>query len=141
MATERTFIMIKPDGVQKNLVGEIISRFQKKGLALKGLKQIIRVSDEVAKAHYGDLSEKPFFGELIEYIQSGPVVAMVFEGQNAVVAGRQLIGATNPLAATPGTIRGDYALTVAANIVHGSDSVENGKKEIALWFAEEEVIQ
>ena len=141
MATERTYIMIKPDGVQRGLTGEIIARFLAKGLTLKGLKQIPQVSEELAKTHYADLSSKPFFGELVSYITSGPVVAMVWEGTNAVRAGRQLLGATNPVDATPGTIRGDYALDVANNVAHGSDSVENGLKEIALWFKPEEVIQ
>eukprot|EP00461_Guttulinopsis_vulgaris_P003080 UN03081 len=140
MSVERTFIMIKPDGFQRQeLVGEIINRFIRKGLKLVAMKAM-KVSEELAKKHYADLSEKPFFGELVAYIVSGPVIAMVFEGVNAVAAGRQVIGATNPMAATCGTIRGDFATTVAANMVHGSDSVENGLKEIALWFKAEELL-
>ena len=133
--------MIKPDGVQRELVGEIIARFVAKGLKLQGLKLIPQVSTETASAHYADLSARPFFGELIDYIRSGPVVAMCFVGVNAVKAGRQIIGATNPMDADAGSIRGTYATTVAANIIHGSDSVENAEKELALWFAAGEIVQ
>lgn len=132
---EQTFIMIKPDGVQRGLVGEIITRFEKKGFYLKGLK-MVSVERSFAEKHYEDLSAKPFFGGLVEYIISGPVVAMVWEGKNVVATGRTIIGATNPLASAPGTIRGDFAIEIGRNIIHGSDAVESAKKEIALWFPE-----
>ncbi|KAL1340843.1 hypothetical protein HN51_027300 [Arachis hypogaea] len=132
---EQTFIMIKPDGVQRGLVGEIISRFEKKGFYLKGLK-LITVDRPFAERHYSDLSAKPFFNGLVEYIISGPVVAMVWEGKGVVATGRKLIGATNPLASEPGTIRGDFAIDIGRNVIHGSDSVESATKEIALWFPE-----
>ncbi|GAA0146269.1 kinase [Lithospermum erythrorhizon] len=132
---EHTFIMIKPDGVQRGLVGEIISRFEKKGFSLKGLK-FLTVERSFAESHYADLSAKPFFNGLVEYIVSGPVVAMVWEGKSVVSTGRTIIGATNPLASAPGTIRGDFAIDIGRNIIHGSDSVESARKEIALWFPE-----
>jgi nucleoside-diphosphate kinase len=135
MATEQTYIMIKPDGVQRGLVGEIIKRFEQRGFTLKGLK-MLTVEKAHAEKHYADLSSKPFFAALVDYICSGPVVAMVWEGKGAVATGRAMIGATNPLASAPGTIRGDFAIEVGRNIIHGSDTVENGQKEIALWFPE-----
>lgn len=127
--------MIKPDGVQRGLVGDIISRFEQKGFYLKGLK-IITVDRALAEKHYADLSAKPFFNGLVEYIISGPVVAMVWEGKNVVVTGRKIIGATNPADSAPGTIRGDFAIDIGRNVIHGSDSVESARKEIALWFPE-----
>eukprot|EP00195_Chlamydomonas_chlamydogama_P013650 CAMPEP_0202893572 /NCGR_PEP_ID=MMETSP1392-20130828/3125_1 /ASSEMBLY_ACC=CAM_ASM_000868 /TAXON_ID=225041 /ORGANISM="Chlamydomonas chlamydogama, Strain SAG 11-48b" /LENGTH=142 /DNA_ID=CAMNT_0049577949 /DNA_START=102 /DNA_END=530 /DNA_ORIENTATION=+ len=127
--------MIKPDGVQRGLVGEIIARFEKRGFTLRGLK-IINVERSLAEKHYADLSAKPFFGALVDYIISGPVVAMVWEGRGVVAVGRAMIGATNPQASAPGTIRGDFAIEVGRNVIHGSDSVENANKEIALWFPE-----
>ncbi|KDP22482.1 hypothetical protein JCGZ_26313 [Jatropha curcas] len=130
---EQSFIMIKPDGVQRGLVGEITSRFEKKGFLLKGLK-LLSVERPFAEKHYEDLSSKPFFEGLVEYIISGPVVAMVWEGKNVVATGRKIIGATKPSESAPGTIRGDFAVEVGRNVIHGSDSVENAKKEIALWF-------
>ncbi|KAK1286363.1 hypothetical protein QJS10_CPB20g01364 [Acorus calamus] len=130
---EQTFIMIKPDGVQRGLVGEIISIFEKKGFSLKGLK-LINVDSAFAEKHYADLSAKPFFHGLVEYIISGPVVAMIWEGKNVVVTGRKIIGATNPSESAPGTIRGDYAIEIGRNVIHGSDSVESARKEIGLWF-------
>lgn len=140
MAVERTYIMIKPDGFKRQeIIADVINRFIKKGMKLCAMKTLVPTK-EIAEQHYADLSAKPFFGELVEYITSGPVIAMVFEGENAIVACRQVIGATNPAAATMGTIRGDYATTVAANIVHGSDSVENSGKEISLWFKPEEIL-
>ncbi|KAK9757749.1 hypothetical protein RND81_01G183800 [Saponaria officinalis] len=132
---EQTFIMIKPDGVQRGLVGEIISRFEKKGFSLKGLK-FMNVERTFAETHYADLSSKPFFTGLVDYIISGPVVAMVWEGKGVVATGRKIIGATNPLASEPGTIRGDFAIDIGRNVIHGSDAVESAKKEIALWFPE-----
>jgi len=125
--------MIKPDGVQRGLVGEIISRFEKKGFILKGLR-MVGVERSFAEKHYEDLSSKPFFTGLVEYIISGPVVAMVWEGKGVVATGRKIIGATNPAASEPGTIRGDFAVEIGRNVIHGSDAVESAKKEIALWF-------
>lgn len=135
MANEQTYIMIKPDGVQRGLVGEVIKRFEQRGYTLKGLK-LMNVERALAEKHYADLSSKPFFPALVDYIISGPVVAMVWEGKNAVATGRTMIGATNPQASAPGTIRGDFCIEVGRNVIHGSDSVENAKKEIALWFGE-----
>ncbi|KMZ59634.1 Nucleoside-diphosphate kinase [Zostera marina] len=135
MTMEQTFVMIKPDGVQRGLVGEIIGRFEKKGFSLKGLK-FVNVERDFAEKHYADLSSKPFFGVLVDYIISGPVVAMVWEGSNVVVTGRKIIGATNPADSAPGTIRGDYAIHISRNVIHGSDAVESARKEIALWFPE-----
>ncbi|RZC60707.1 hypothetical protein C5167_022459 [Papaver somniferum] len=137
---DETYIMIKPDGVQRGLVGEIISRFERKGFKLTGLK-LFQCPKELAEEHYKDLSSKPFFPSLIEYITSGPVVCMAWEGVGIVPSARKLIGATNPLQAEPGTIRGDLAVQTGRNVVHGSDSPENGKREIDLWFNEGEVIQ
>eukprot|EP01034_Spumella_vulgaris_P027011 gene27011-33671_t len=135
MSTERTYIMIKPDGVQRGLVGEIIARFEKKGFKLQALK-LFTPERVLLEAHYADLSSKGFFAGLIEYMASGPVACMVWEGQNAVKTGRVMLGATKPSDSAPGTIRGDYALDVGRNICHGSDSVENAEREIALWFPE-----
>ncbi|KAI8358662.1 nucleoside diphosphate kinase [Mortierella sp. GBAus27b] len=130
---ERTYIMVKPDGVERGLVGEIIKRFENKGFQLLAL-ELKKPSEEHLKEHYADLSTKPFFGGLIKYMTSGPVVAMVWQGKGVVKAGRVLLGETNPLASLPGTIRGDFALDVGRNICHGSDSVDNAEKEIKLWF-------
>ncbi|XP_048230373.1 nucleoside diphosphate kinase B, partial [Ricinus communis] len=116
-------------------VGEIISRFEKKGFSLKGLK-LITVDRSFAEQHYADLSAKPFFSGLVDYIISGPVVAMVWEGKNVVTTGRTIIGATNPAQSAPGTIRGDFAIDIGRNVIHGSDSIESARKEIALWFPE-----
>lgn len=132
---EISYVMVKPDGVQRGLVGEIISRFEKKGFKLRGLK-LYQTPKEVAEEHYKDLSEKPFYPALVQYIVSGPVVSMVWEGKGVVASARKLIGATNPLASEPGTIRGDFAIEVGRNVVHGSDSPENGERETALWFKE-----
>jgi nucleoside-diphosphate kinase len=133
MADERTYIMIKPDGVQRGLVGTIIARFEQRGYKLVALK-LRNVERSLAEKHYADLSAKPFFGGLVEYMCSGPVVSMVWEGKNAVLTGRKMIGATNPQASEPGSIRGDYCIEVGRNVIHGSDTVENANKEIALWF-------
>ncbi|KAL7139547.1 hypothetical protein ABFS83_09G059800 [Erythranthe nasuta] len=137
---EESYIMIKPDGVQRGLVGEIISRFEKKGFKLKGLK-LFQCPTELAQEHYKDLQSKSFFPNLIDYITSGPVVCMAWEGVGVVASARKLIGATNPLNAEPGTIRGDLAVQTGRNVVHGSDSPENGNREIALWFKEGEVVE
>lgn len=125
--------MIKPDGVQRALVGEIIHRFERKGFTLKALKMFVP-SKDLAEEHYKDLSSKPFFPKLVDYIISGPVIAMVWEGDGVVKSARKLIGATNPLEAEAGTIRGDLAIQTGRNVVHGSDSPENGVREAKLWF-------
>jgi len=135
---ERSFIAIKPDGVQRGLIGEVISRFERKGYQLVAMK-FIHISMEHAQKHYEDLAAKPFYKGLCEYVTSGPVVAMVWQGQGVVKGGRVLVGATNPADAAPGSIRGDFALTVGRNVIHGSDTVENANKEIALWFTEKEI--
>ncbi|EPT05879.1 hypothetical protein FOMPIDRAFT_1021070 [Fomitopsis schrenkii] len=132
---ERTYIMVKPDGVQRGLVGNIIGRFEQRGFKLIALK-LVHATPEHLEKHYADLKGKPFFPGLIKYMASGPVVAMVWEGLDAVKTGRAMLGATNPLASAPGTIRGDFALAVGRNICHGSDAVESAEKEIALWFPE-----
>ncbi len=139
MAMERSYIMIKPDGVQRGIVGDIISRFETKGYKLAAMKTKM-ATKELLEEHYGDLVEKPFFPKLRDYMLSGPVVCMVWEGKEAVSTGRKMLGATNPLESAPGTIRGDYCIEVGRNICHGSDSVENADKEIALWFEESEVL-
>jgi len=133
MATERTLILVKPDAFGRGLTGEIIARFERKGLAIVALKHM-RLDEDVAKRHYAEHEGKPFFGELVDFITSGPLVAMVLEGHEAVKAARQLIGATNPLEAAPGSIRGDFALEVGQNMVHGSDSDESAEREVALFF-------
>lgn len=135
---ERTFVMIKPDGVQRGLVGDIIRRFEAKGFTMVGLK-MLSVSRELAEQHYGVHRDKPFFAGLVNFITSGPVVAMVWEGNGVVAGARKLIGATNPLTAEPGTIRGDYGIDIGRNIIHGSDAVETGQAEIKLWFGEGEL--
>lgn len=133
---ERTFVMVKPDGVQRGLIGEIISRFERRGLKIVGMK-MLQVSDELARRHYAVHEGKPFFAGLISYITSAPVVAMVVEGANAVVAVRQTVGATRPFEAAPGSIRADFALEIGRNLVHASDAPETAATEIALWFGEE----
>ncbi|POS86510.1 NDK-domain-containing protein [Erysiphe pulchra] len=138
MACEQTFIAIKPDGVQRGLIGPIISRFEGRGYKLAAIK-LVTASKEHLEKHYEDLSTKPFFPGLIQYMGSGPICAMIWEGRDAVKTGRALLGATNPLASLPGTIRGDFAIDVGRNVCHGSDTVENAKKEIALWFNENEI--
>jgi len=132
--------MVKPDGVQRGLVGEIVSRFERKGFKLVGLK-LFQCPKELAEEHYKDLSSKPFFPKLVEYIVSGPVVAMIWEGDGVVKSARKLIGATNPLESEPGTIRGDFAVEVGRNVIHGSDSPENGEREAALWFGGESFVE
>jgi nucleoside-diphosphate kinase len=135
---ERTFIMVKPDGVQRGLVGEIINRFEKKGFKLVALK-MAQPGKEHFEQHYSDLSSKPFFAGLVTYASSGPVVAMVWEGHNAVATGRKMLGATRPDDSAPGTIRGDLCIDVGRNIIHGSDAVDSANKEIKLWFQDSEV--
>eukprot|EP00356_Strombidium_inclinatum_P011838 CAMPEP_0170490994 /NCGR_PEP_ID=MMETSP0208-20121228/10177_1 /TAXON_ID=197538 /ORGANISM="Strombidium inclinatum, Strain S3" /LENGTH=143 /DNA_ID=CAMNT_0010766491 /DNA_START=32 /DNA_END=463 /DNA_ORIENTATION=+ len=131
--------MIKPDGVQRGLIGQIISRFETKGFKLAGMK-LAQPGKEQFEKHYADLSSKPFFGGLVEYAASGPVCCMVWEGDNAVLTGRKMLGATKPFDSEPGTIRGDFCIDVGRNVIHGSDSVENANKEIALWFKDDELI-
>ncbi len=130
---ERTLILVKPDAFARNLTGEIIARFERKGLRLAALKQMT-MTRELAERHYAEHEGKPFFEELVTFITSGPLVAMVLEGEHAVEAARQVIGATNPLQATTGSIRGDYAIAVGQNMVHGSDSTESAAREVALFF-------
>ncbi len=137
---EKTFAMIKPDAVQRGLVGTIISRYEAKGLRVAGMK-IMQVTEEIAKQHYAEHVEKPFFPGLLSYITSGPVVALVLEGKNAVAEVRKMNGATNPLEAACGTIRGDFAQEVGRNVVHGSDSVESAAREIAIYFNDNEVLE
>lgn len=136
---EKTFAMIKPDAVQRGLAGTIISRYEAKGLRIAAMK-IMQVTDELARQHYAEHVNKPFFPGLLSYITSGPVVALVLEGKNAVAEVRKLNGATNPLEAACGTIRGDFAQEVGRNVVHGSDSVESAAREIAIYFDEKEVL-
>jgi nucleoside-diphosphate kinase len=130
---ERTFVMVKPDGVARGLVGEVVRRIEAKGYTLAAMR-LFTIDTDLAERHYGEHKEKPFFGELVEFITSGPVVAMVVEGPDAVRGLRQIMGATNPLEATPGSIRGDLATTIGENIVHGSDSPESAAREITLFF-------
>ncbi|MFM7405152.1 MAG: nucleoside-diphosphate kinase [Cuspidothrix sp.] len=136
---ERTFLAIKPDGVQRGLVGEIIRRFEAKGFTLVGLK-FMKVSKELAEQHYDVHRERPFFPGLVEFIISSPVVAMVWEGEGVVASARKIIGATNPLTSEPGTIRGDFGINVGRNLIHGSDAQETAQREIALWFKDEELV-
>jgi nucleoside-diphosphate kinase len=130
---ERTLILVKPDAFARGLTGEIVARFERKGLRIVAM-QHMTMADEMARRHYAEHEGKPFFGELVEFITSGPLVAMVLEGDSAVTAARQVIGATNPLEAAPGSIRGDFAIAVGQNMVHGSDSPESGQREAALFF-------
>ena len=135
---ERTFVAIKPDGVQRGLIGDIVKRFEQKGYKISAMK-MLKVTDEQARAHYAEHEGKPFYPRLIKYIQSGPVVAMVVEGVNAVAGVRHLMGATKPDEADVGTIRADYAQEMGYNVVHGSDSVESAQREIKIYFNENEI--
>ena len=130
---ERTLILVKPDAFARGLTGEIIARFERKGLKIIAAKHMT-VSEDLAKQHYAEHVERPFFGELVSFIPSGPIIALVFEGEDAIKAARQVIGATNPLEAAPGSIRGDFALEVGKNMVHGSDSDESAEREASLFF-------
>lgn len=136
---EKTFLMVKPDGVQRNLIGEIVQRFEKKGFKLVGAK-LMQVSGELAEEHYAEHKERPFFGELVEFITSGPVFAMVWEGEGVISTARNMMGKTNPSEAAPSTIRGDFGVTVGKNIIHGSDSAESAEREIKLFFDKEELL-
>jgi nucleoside-diphosphate kinase len=133
MATERTLVLVKPDGVRRGLAGEVVTRLERKGLTLVAME--LRTLDrETAEQHYGEHRERPFFGELVEFITGGPLVALVVEGPNAVAGTRRIMGVTNPVEATPGSLRGDYALEIGQNLVHGSDSPKSAAREIGLFF-------
>ncbi|MCY1702563.1 nucleoside-diphosphate kinase [Deinococcus sp. SL84] len=140
MSTERTFAMIKPDGVRRGLTAEILRRIELKGYRVVGLK-LYQIPRETAESHYGEHSEKPFFGELVDFITSGPVVAIALEGENAIAGWRGMMGATNPANAAPGTIRGDFATNMGENVTHGSDSPESAQRELALFFSEGELLK
>jgi nucleoside-diphosphate kinase len=133
MAAERTLVLIKPDAVRRGLAGEILARFERQGLELRAVK-LVQVDRPLAEEHYAEHAEKPFYGELVEFITSGSTLALVLEGEGAIAAVRATMGATNPADATPGSIRGDLALSMPDNLVHGSDSPESAAREIALWF-------
>jgi nucleoside-diphosphate kinase len=135
MASERTLILVKPDAFARGLTGEIIARFERKGLQIVALKHM-QLDEDTAKRHYAEHDGKPFFGELVDFITSGPLVAMVLEGESAIKAARQVIGATNPLEATTGSIRGDFAVEVGKNMVHGSDSPESGTRYAGIFLPE-----
>jgi nucleoside-diphosphate kinase len=135
VAAERTLILVKPDAFGRRLTGEVISRFERKGLDMVALK-LITADRQLADEHYAEHAEKPFFGELVTFITGGPLVAMVLEGPNAIMAARQLIGATDPIEADAGSIRGEYGTEVTFNLVHGSDSAESAEREIGIWFPE-----
>ena len=132
-------MLVKPDGVQRGLIGTVIGRIENKGLKIAGLK-LIHVSEELAKEHYGEHVDRPFFGDLVSFITSSPVVALAIEGDNAVAVMRTLMGGTNPQEAAPGTIRGDFGMTIGMNLVHGSDSPESAERELNLFFQKEEVL-
>ena len=136
---ETTLILVKPDGVQRGLVGEVIGRLERKGLKIAGLK-MVHVSEELANKHYGEHVGKPFFNSLVSFITSSPLIALAVEGENAVEVSRNLMGATNPKEAAPGTIRGDYGLTIGMNIIHGSDSLESAERELAIFFESSEIL-
>ncbi|EGL82859.1 Nucleoside diphosphate kinase [Caldalkalibacillus thermarum TA2.A1] len=140
MAVEKTFLMVKPDGVQRGLIGEIVQRFERKGFQLVGAK-LMHISRELAEQHYSEHKEKPFFGELVDFITSGPVFAMVWQGENVIQIARDMMGKTNPADAAPGTIRGDYGVQVSMNVIHGSDSKESAEREINLFFKPEELLE
>ncbi|KAG4075290.1 hypothetical protein HA402_003081 [Bradysia odoriphaga] len=137
---ERTFIMIKPDGIQRGLIGEIIQRFERKGFKLVAMK-LLQADKTLLMDHYKELSDKPFFENLVKYVGSGPVCPMVWEGLNVVKTGRSMLGETDPSKALPGTIRGDYSIAIGRNVIHGSDSVESAEREINLWFQADELVK
>lgn len=140
MATEQTLVLIKPDAVQRGLIGEVIARLERRGLQLTGMK-LMRITEELAGRHYAEHREKPFFGGLVEFITSAPVVAMVWQGPGAVAMVRAMMGATNPANAAPGTIRGDLAVSFGMNVIHGSDSPESAAREVELFFDDGEQVQ
>ena len=135
---EKTYIMVKPDGVQRGIIGEIISRFERKGFQLMAMK-MLSPSKEILEEHYGELKTKSFFPKLIQDMQSGPVVGMIWQGKAAVTTCRKMLGTTNPLDSAPGTIRGDFCLETGRNVIHGSDSVKSAEREIGIWFKPEEI--
>ena len=137
--SERTLLLIKPDAMERALAGEILARFEQRGLRVRAAK-LVRVDRELAEQHYAEHTEKPFFGELVEFITSAATLALVLEGEGAIKVVRTTMGATNPVEAAPGTIRGDLALAMPDNLVHGSDSTESAEREIGLWFADDELI-
>ncbi len=137
---EKTFLMVKPDGVQRNLIGKIVERFESKGFQLVGAKLMV-VSEELAKEHYAEHKDKPFFMELVDFITSGPVFAMVWAGDDVVAKARLMMGKTNPIEAAAGTIRGDFAVVMRKNVIHGSDGLESASREIGLFFKEEELVE
>ncbi|MDF0726222.1 nucleoside-diphosphate kinase [Cytobacillus sp. S13-E01] len=137
---EKTFLMVKPDGVQRQLIGEIVARFERKGFQLVGAK-LMQITPELAEQHYGEHKERPFFGGLVSFITSGPVFAMVWQGENVITTARTMMGATNPKDAAPGTIRGDFGLTIDKNVIHGSDASESAEREIGLFFKEAELVE
>ena len=139
MATERTLILIKPDAVRRGLAGEILRRFEGRGLLIRAAK-LVRASRDLGETHYAEHREKPFFGELVEFITSAPTLALVLEGEGAVATARRTIGATNPADAAPGSIRGDLALSMPDNLVHGSDAADTAAREIGIWFADDELV-
>ncbi len=139
MAVERTLVLIKPDAVQRGLVGEILARFERRGLAIREAR-LVQVDRELAERHYAEHAEKPFFDELVLFITSGPTLALALEGESAIAVVRTTMGATNPVNAAPGTIRGDLALAMPDNLVHGSDSRESADREIGLWFSDDELV-
>jgi nucleoside-diphosphate kinase len=138
VAVERSLVLIKPDAMERRLAGEILARIELRGFTVRAAK-LVRVERDLAERHYAEHVEKPFFGELVDFITSGPTLALVVEGEGAIATLRTTIGATNPADATPGSIRGDLALAMPDNLVHGSDSPESGEREIALWFADDEL--
>jgi nucleoside-diphosphate kinase len=138
MAVEQTLILIKPDAMQRALAGDILSRFERRGLAVRAAK-LVHVDRPLAERHYAEHAEKPFFGELVEFITSAPTLALVLEGEGAVAVARETIGATDPAKAAPGTIRGDLALSMPDNLVHGSDAPDTAKRELELWFSKDEL--
>lgn len=133
MATERTLVLVKPDGLRRGLAGEVISRLERKGLVLVAM-ELRTLTRAIAEEHYGEHRERPFFGELVEFITGGPLIALVVQGPGAVAGARRIIGVTNPVEATPGSIRGDFALEIGENLVHGSDSVASAAREVSLFF-------
>ena len=139
MAVERTLVLVKPDAMARGLAGEIVRRIEARGMILRGAK-LVRVDRDLAERHYDEHREKPFFGELVEFITSGPTLALVIEGESAISVVRSTIGATNPVDASPGTIRGDLALAMPDNLVHGSDSAESAEREVGMWFGSDELV-
>ena len=139
MAVERTLVLVKPDAMARGLAGEIVRRIEARGMILRAAK-LVRVDRDLAERHYDEHREKPFFGELVEFITSGPTLALVIEGESAISVVRSTIGATNPVDASPGTIRGDLALAMPDNLVHGSDSAESDEREVGMWFGADELV-